>query len=99
VIIDPLASRHKYGDAMRTIGCAACGRSFGCGVDDGACWCALSELEAAARERLATAFDDCLCPDCLAAACEPDGGGVASGERARAHPGPRAGPQAHLDPT
>ena len=84
---------------MRATECSACGRAFGCGVDEGACWCAAVRLDAVARERLAAAFDDCLCPDCLTAACEPDGGGIASAERARAHPGPRAGPQAHLDPT
>jgi hypothetical protein len=42
-------------------------------VDDGACWCADVPLDAGARERLAAAYEDCLCPDCLAAACEPDG--------------------------
>jgi Cysteine-rich CWC len=83
---------------MRTIECAACERAFGCGVDTGACWCADVTLDAAARGRLAAAYEDCLCPDCLAAACEPAGGGIASWERTRAHPGPRAGPQAHLDP-
>ena len=84
---------------MRATDCSACGRAFGCGIDEGACWCAGVPLDADARERLAGAYEDCLCPDCLAAACEPDGGRVASAERARAHPGPRAGPQAHLDPT
>jgi Cysteine-rich CWC len=45
--------------------CPRCGRRFGCGVDSGSCWCAAAELDAAARERLAAAYEGCLCPDCL----------------------------------
>jgi Cysteine-rich CWC len=58
---------------MRTIRCAACGRSFGCGVDAASCWCAHVDLDAAAREQLAAAYEDCLCPDCLAAASSERG--------------------------
>ena len=83
---------------MQSIECSACGRAFECGADAGACWCAQIDLGAPARERLAATYDDCLCPECLAAACEPPGAGVASAERATAHPGPRTAPQAHLDP-
>jgi hypothetical protein len=53
---------------VRELACERCGRSFGCGVDDGACWCAEVELDEAARARLAAAADDCLCPACLAEA-------------------------------
>ena len=53
---------------MRELACERCGRSFGCGVDDGACWCAEVELDDAARARLAAAADDCVCPACLAEA-------------------------------
>ena len=44
--------------------CQACGAPFACGAASGDCWCAALPrvpIEAAA-------FDDCLCPDCLAAA-------------------------------
>ena len=51
---------------MRELACERCGRSFGCGVDDGACWCADVALDEAARAGLAAAADDCLCPACLA---------------------------------
>ena len=47
---------------MRAIECAACGRAFGCGIDERECWCAQVDLDAPARERLAAAYDDCLCP-------------------------------------
>jgi ankyrin repeat protein len=63
---------------MRTIDCSACGRPLRCGVDAGSCWCEQVPLDAAARERLAAAYEDCLCPDCLAAACEPPGAGETS---------------------
>ena len=69
---------------MRTIECAACGRPFGCGVDERGCWCAQLELGAPARERLAAGYEDCLCPDCLAAAGAPAGGGVTPAASARA---------------
>ena len=51
---------------MRELACERCGRSFGCGVDDGACWCAEVGLDDAARAGLAAAGDDCFCPSCLA---------------------------------
>ena len=50
---------------MRELACERCGRSFGCGVDDGVCWCAEISLDEAARAGLAAAADDCLCPACL----------------------------------
>ena len=40
---------------MRELACERCGRSFGCGVDDGACWCAEVGLDDAARAGLAAA--------------------------------------------
>ena len=58
-----------YGEpAMITQTCESCGREFGCGAQDSACWC--SEL-ALGPERLAILqehFERCLCPDCLAVA-------------------------------
>jgi hypothetical protein len=54
--------------AMITQTCESCGREFGCGAQDAACWC--SEL-ALGPERLAILqehFERCLCPDCLAVA-------------------------------
>lgn len=56
---------------MRTIDCSACGRPLSCGVDAASCWCARVELDPAAREQLAAIYEDCLCPDCLAAAGTP----------------------------
>jgi hypothetical protein len=53
---------------VRELACERCGRSFGCGVDDGACWCAEVGLDDAARAGLAAAGDDCFCPACLAEA-------------------------------
>ena len=54
----------------RELACARCGRRFGCGVDDGACWCAEVELQGPPP----AGYDDCLCPDCLVqAAPEPAG--------------------------
>ena len=58
------------GPAMITETCESCGREFGCGVEDAACWC--SEL-ALGPERLAILrehFERCLCPDCLTVAAE-----------------------------
>jgi hypothetical protein len=46
-------------------GCARCGREFGCGADASTCWCAAVDLDAAARARLAAAYEGCLCPECL----------------------------------
>jgi hypothetical protein len=47
---------------MQAKRCSACGRTFGCGRDEGACWCGTRPaLPAAAR----VAAGDCLCPRCL----------------------------------
>jgi Cysteine-rich CWC len=54
--------------AMFTETCESCGREFGCGAQDDACWC---KRVALGRERLAILrehFERCLCPDCLAVA-------------------------------
>ena len=45
---------------MRELACERCGRGFGCGVSDGACWCA--ELTHSAP--LPAGDGDCLCPGC-----------------------------------
>jgi hypothetical protein len=58
---------------VRSLECERCGRRFGCGVDDGACWCAEVELDEAARAGLAVSAADCLCPDCLADAARLSG--------------------------
>ncbi len=54
--------------SMHTQTCESCGREFGCGAQDAACWC--REL-ALGPERLAILrehFERCLCPDCLTVA-------------------------------
>jgi hypothetical protein len=74
----------------RELACARCGRRFGCGVDDGACWCAAVGLDTAARERLAAAYDDCLCPACLVEAAPEAAGALhlgAEGADAGRQPG------------
>lgn len=50
---------------LHTETCESCGREFGCGAGDGACWCSGIDL---GRDRLAILrehFERCLCPDCL----------------------------------
>ena len=62
---------------MITETCESCGREFGCGARDGACWCADHALT---KERLAVLrehFERCLCPDCLAVAARKDDGAPA----------------------
>ena len=54
--------------SMQTETCESCGREFGCGAEDGVCWCSEVDL---GQERLAIMrehFERCLCPDCLAVA-------------------------------
>lgn len=58
---------------MVTQTCESCGREFGCGADDGACWC---NDKALSPERLAILrehFERCLCPDCLDVAARVPG--------------------------
>jgi hypothetical protein len=60
--------------AMIAQTCESCGREFGCGARDGACWCSEAALD---RDRLAILqehFERCLCPDCLAVALRRPGG-------------------------
>ena len=45
--------------------CERCDRAFGCGVRDASCWCSAVDVPAEARDRLASAYAGCLCPDCL----------------------------------
>jgi hypothetical protein len=52
---------------MRELACERCGRGFGCGIGDGACWCA--ELTHTAP--LPAGDGDCLCPGCLGERVEP----------------------------
>ena len=51
--------------AMDTETCESCGREFGCGADESACWCAQHALSPARRAILREHFERCLCPDCL----------------------------------
>jgi hypothetical protein len=52
---------------VRDLVCARCGRGFGCGVDDEACWCA----ELTLARPVPPGYDDCLCPECLAELVQP----------------------------
>ncbi len=45
--------------------CERCGRRFGCDAA-ASCWCRQHALGASTRARLAGAYEDCLCPACLA---------------------------------
>jgi hypothetical protein len=51
--------------AMQTETCESCGREFGCGARDGACWCRELALGPDRLAILREHFDRCLCPDCL----------------------------------
>ena len=51
--------------AMITQTCESCGREFGCGAQDGACWCADVALGPDRLAILQEHFERCLCPDCL----------------------------------
>ena len=53
---------------MITQTCESCGREFGCGAQDGACWCAEAALGPERLAILREHFERCLCPDCLAVA-------------------------------
>ena len=54
--------------AMITQICESCGREFGCGAQDGECWCSEVALSPDRRALLQEHFERCLCPDCLAVA-------------------------------
>ena len=45
--------------------CGACGKSFFCGASQRECWCSEIKRTQAAREKLRSQFQDCLCPECL----------------------------------
>jgi hypothetical protein len=46
--------------------CPRCERAFHCGVtDDRPCWCSRVVLSAETLARLRSAYDRCLCGDCL----------------------------------
>ena len=65
----------------RELVCERCGRRFGCGVDDGACWCGCVEL----RGPPPAGSDDCLCPGCLVQAA-PEAAGALDVRTQRPHP-------------
>ncbi|MGR8949167.1 MAG: cysteine-rich CWC family protein [Gammaproteobacteria bacterium] len=48
--------------------CHHCGRRFGCGKDDDACWC--QQLPALSSDLLVRDAK-CLCPDCLSDLATP----------------------------
>jgi Cysteine-rich CWC len=54
--------------AMITQTCESCGREFGCGAQDDACWCSDASLDKQRLAILREHFERCLCPDCLAVA-------------------------------
>lgn len=54
--------------AMITQSCESCGREFGCGGQQGACWCSEFALGADRLAIVQEHFERCLCPDCLAVA-------------------------------
>ena len=64
------ASRHPVIvlSAMITQTCESCGREFGCGARDDACWCSDVALGPDRLAVLREHFERCLCPDCLAVA-------------------------------
>jgi hypothetical protein len=49
----------------RELECELCGSTFGCGVDDGECWC-FDAPHLPDRGAIAAAgASDCVCPACL----------------------------------
>jgi hypothetical protein len=64
---------------MQTETCESCGREFGCGARDDACWCRDVALGPERLAILREHFERCLCPDCLTVA--------AGSERDRMQPG------------
>jgi hypothetical protein len=50
---------------MITQTCESCGREFGCGAQDSACWCVELALGPDRLAILREHFERCLCPDCL----------------------------------
>jgi hypothetical protein len=50
---------------MITQTCESCGREFGCGAQDSACWCSEAELGPERLAILREHFERCLCPDCM----------------------------------
>lgn len=69
---------------MRELACERCGRRFGCGVDDGACWCATLVLSGPPPE----GYEDCLCPGCLTELVQPapEAAGALDVRAQRPHP-------------
>jgi hypothetical protein len=53
------------GCTMQTETCESCGREFGCGARDDACWCRDVALGPERLAILREHFERCLCPDCL----------------------------------
>lgn len=51
--------------------CEACGKSFGCGVNTGKCWCFEVDLSRETLEQLREDFKNCLCQECLEKKNEP----------------------------
>ena len=45
--------------------CPRCSTPFGCGVDEGVCWCAGVSVDEATRAAFAQYYEGCLCPGCL----------------------------------
>ncbi len=47
--------------------CEKCGAKFDCYSPWGPCWCEEVKLKPEALANLRARYDDCLCPNCLAA--------------------------------
>ncbi|TGL60903.1 cysteine-rich CWC family protein [Leptospira sarikeiensis] len=45
--------------------CTRCSKIFGCGVDEGSCWCFEIKLDSIALNNIREMYTDCLCKDCL----------------------------------
>jgi hypothetical protein len=50
--------------------CEKCGAKFDCYSASGPCWCEDVKLNSEALANLRSQYNDCLCPNCLAATAE-----------------------------
>jgi hypothetical protein len=59
--------------------CESCGREFGCGAREDACWCRDVTLGPERLAILREHFERCLCPDCLTVAASSERDRMQSG--------------------
>lgn len=50
---------------MKAESCPVCGARFACGAQTSDCWCMRFSLAPERRAQLASAYERCLCPNCL----------------------------------